>query len=72
MIEKVWGVLFEPCQKTICPCLGRVLGGLVLPTAMLEAVLEHFVAVGQGTMKKIEDFKLSYLQKFSELGVEIL
>ena len=25
---------------------------------MLEAVLEHFVAVGQGTMKKIKDFKI--------------
>jgi hypothetical protein len=25
---------------------------------MLGAVLEHFVAVGQGTMKKIKDFKL--------------
>ena len=34
------------------------LRGFVLPTAMLGAVLEGFVAVGQGTMKKIKDFKI--------------
>jgi len=41
------------------------MAGLVLPTAMLEAVLEHFVAVGQGTTKKL---KLSKFEKQLENG----
>ena len=64
IVEKVWGVLFEPCQKTICPCLGGVLRGLVLPTAMLEGRFWCFVAVLQGTrnlITKISNNQISML-----------